>query len=228
MTAPTKTVLPLVGSGSWYNTNREYRLESNQTTTTSVFYELYTNGSGDVQFGIEIKNDNKMYVMSSNNIGNPHEISVGIYVQGQTSVSIANGNRVSLYINDGTLLGQIDVDNTMLWSSGNNTEGSSGPSGSVYVNSSGQIVFVINGTSPSSDGTVAYKIFRKLADATFEQAYVVSHTSGTSPTDDTEYNVGSGSGYDRWELRVESSTGLVQSGTLAAYNFNKKVFCNFW
>ena len=111
---------------------------------------------------------------------------------------------------------------------GTSTEGSSGPSGSSYVNSNGQIVFVINGTSPSSDANVVYKIFRRPVGGIFEQAYVVSHTSGTSPADDTDYNVGSGTGYSRWELRVESSTGLVSSGVLAWYSFSKKAFCNFW
>lgn len=108
---------------------------------------------------------------------------------------------------------------------GTSTEGSSAPSGSKYVNANGQIVFVIHGTSPSSDGTVAYKIFRRPVGGTFQQAYVVSHTNGTTNTD---YNVGSGTGYERWELRVESSTALVQSGTLASHVHSKKVFCNFW
>ena len=110
--------------------------------------------------------------------------------------------------------------------SGTSTEGSTAPSGSTYINSQGQIVFVINGSSPSSDGTIVYKIFRRPIGSAFEQAYVVPHTNGS----DTEWTIGLNySLYDRWELRVESTTALVQSGVLARYSTGtSKVFTNFW
>lgn len=108
---------------------------------------------------------------------------------------------------------------------GTSTEGSTAPSGSTYINSQGQIVFVINSSSPSSDGNVVYKIYRRPIGSALEQAYVVPHTSGSS----TEWTIGLNySLYDLWELRVESSTALVQSGILASYSTVKKVFSNFW
>ena len=109
---------------------------------------------------------------------------------------------------------------------GTGTEGSGGPTGSSFMNAQGQLVFVITSTSPSSDGTIAYKIFRRLKGGTLTQAYVVPHTSGGT---DTEFNIGLNlSLYDRWELRIESSTALVQSAVLSVHSNNKKVFCNFW
>lgn len=131
----------------------------------------------------------------------------------------------------GTLLIKILKPTTADWISsssggGTSSAGSSVPSGSNYMNSQGQLVFVISSGSPSSDGNIAYKIFRRLKGGTLTQAYVVPHTSGGT---DTEFNIGLNlSLYDKWELRVESSTGLVQSAVLSVHSNNKKVFCNFW
>ena len=58
-----------------------------------------------------------------------------------------------------------------------------------------------------------------------QQAYVVSHTTGSA----TEFTIGLNfSLYDKWELRLESSTALYQSEVLAVYTTKKKVSCNFW
>lgn len=107
-----------------------------------------------------------------------------------------------------------------------NSEGSSNPSGSFYFNSQSQLVFVVNSTSPSSDGNIVYKIFRRTVNQVMGHAYTVTHSNG-SPT---EFSIGLDlSLYDRWELRVESSTALVDSATMSVYSTApKKVFCNFW
>lgn len=109
---------------------------------------------------------------------------------------------------------------------GSSTEGSSTPSGSFYFNAQQQLVFVISSTSPSTDGTISYKIFRRPVGGTLEQAYVVSHTTGQT----TEYNIGINlSLYDRWELRIESSSGLYDSAVLSVQtSYKPKVFTNFW
>ena len=117
---PSANTIYFTGSGIWYNTNREYRKDTTQTTSNppGMYYELATNGNVEQPFGIEIRYENglnKVYCMGPNNQSNPHLVSVGSLVSGQTSVTIAAGNTLSLWHSDGTLLAQIDVDATMLW-----------------------------------------------------------------------------------------------------------------
>lgn len=213
MTAPTKLVLPIVG-GSWYNTPREYQLESSQTTSTSVFYELTFNdviSDGGI-YGLEIRDDNKIYVTSSNNTGAPDVVSVGNFVSGQTSVSISNGDTVSLYSSSGTLLAQIDVDTTMLWS-GTSTEGSS-YSGTLTVNGT-SLEYDIPATS--SSGTYELK-----ADGTTQLPIVHGSTA----------SIGSASNFDQtkiWTLISPMGDELDEIDlTGSGGSLAKKVFCNFW
>jgi len=146
-----------------------------------------------------------------------------------TSVDDNANGTVYLY-NNSTLIMSFVKPTTASWiSSGGgttNSEGSSNPSGSFYFNSQSQLVFVVNSTSPSSDGNIVYKIFRRTVNQVMGHAYTVTHSNG-SPT---EFSIGLDlSLYDRWELRVESSTALVDSATMSVYSTApKKVFCNFW
>jgi hypothetical protein len=231
MTTPTKATLPLVGGGSWYNTNREYRLESAQTTSTAVFYELYTNGSGDVQFGIEIRNDNKIYVMTSNNnLGNPHVVNVGNFVTGQTSVSIADGNRVSLYHNDGTLLGQIDVDTSMLFSG-------SGPSTLSVVPTRFTQIVPSGVTSVTHPGDLGRQLYYSIAKSRSSGTYniylddvfhiSVTHTTGSVSAGQVageQY----GQNYKLYFGQVFTSSSLNTLVAEFTWRSTKKVHSNFW
>jgi len=237
MTFNPPSELQLVTSVGWGTLGRKYV----RTQSTSNSAQYYLSDSAGVEVGsnqndVKFTNTNgqlSIDVQPTDGADAPNSYKLngaGSYI---TSGNVSSGS--DLYFYDGgsppTLKARLIVSDFYGSSGsgpGTSTEGSSAPSGSSYVNSNGQIVFVINGTSPSSDSTVVYKIFRRPVGGIFEQAYVVTHTSGTSPADDTEYNVGSGTGYSRWELRVESSTGLVSSGLLAFYIDSKKVFCNFW
>jgi hypothetical protein len=146
---------------------------------------------------------------------------------GQPTLVTENNGIISL-INSGNgyILFKFTKPTTASWISTLELEGSSTPSGSFYFNAQNQLVFVISSSSPSSDGTISYKIFRRPVGGTLQQAYVVSHTTGQT----TEYNIGINlSLYDRWELRIESSSGLYESALLAFQETStKKVFCNFW
>lgn len=243
MTAPTASVLPII-SGGW-NGSFEYQLDSSQTVTNSVFYELHhINGviQGD-HHGIELRNVNGVtfvFVNTASNSSSPdqcYRVRAGVTSAISDNVSIEAND--DLYILSSTannpVKGVITVTSSMLWTTGSaseggggggtSTEGSTAPSGSTYINSQGQIVFVINASSPSSDGNVVYKIYRRPVGSAFEQAYVVPHTNPFM----TKWTIGLNySLYDLWELRVESSTALVQSGILASYSTVKKVFSNFW
>jgi len=214
MTAPTKSTLPLVGSGSWYNTPRDYRLESSQSTSTSVFYELYYNGvnSDGGIYGLEIKDDNKMYVTTSNNTGAPDAVAVGNFVSAQTSVTISNGDTVSLYTSSGGLLAQINVDTTMLWTS----SGAGGLGGTVYV----QIAKVVDHGVPTG--------------LRFEQRGFVAGS----------YELTGPGGPYTWTLSSQSNNlqhhiGPLLKGTYYLYQDailyatiiaggKRKVHCNFW
>lgn len=227
----TPNELPSITSSAAWHSTYTYKVRS--TTTTHVVYDLWqvaqnnwftstSGGSGFPSDGFQIK----VGISSSASDYNTwtDKGSVHPYVVTETS----NGT-VQLLENNGTLDYEFTKPTTASWissGSGTETEGSTSPSGSTYINSQGQIVFVITASSPSSDGNISYKIYRRPIGSAFEQAYVVPHTSGSS---DTEWTIGLNySLYDRWELRVESSTALVQSATLAVYTTVKKVFRNFW
>jgi hypothetical protein len=230
-TFPTTITL----GGFWYTQfNRHYQKTSN--TSSFIQYELYS-GSNlvGVDYGSTFTATSSGIVFNVDDTGDsstPLSYSNGSTFVG-TSGTVTTGDTITLWASsDGT--GQAEAVFTVPdfgYSSsggggGTSTQGSSTPSGSYYFNSQNQIVFVISSSSPSSDGTIVYKIYRRPIGGTLQQAYVVPHTSGSTPT---EWSIGVNySLYDQWQLRVVSSTGLVESDTLAVYNVNKKVFCNFW
>ena len=243
MTEPTATEFTPVYT--WFAGNGGYYAKDvSQTTSTAVFFEMKTRGStgSDTtpawmvgQYGIEFRYENGntvLYCNTGDNTDIPYTFANGAVTQTLTSNNI--GDTITATLNGGTAY-TFTVTAGMLWtaststSGGTSTEGSSVPRGSQYINAQGQLVFVINSGSPSSDGNIAYKIFRRLKGGTLQQAYVVPHTQDTSanPTD-TSFNIGLNlSLYDKWELRVESNTALVQSAVLAVHTNIKKVFCNF-
>lgn len=215
----------LGGSGSthWaYPDNKYLRLPS-LSTTQYEYYGLYQSGQSTNESGVDyrIKVDKQTNtwedVVTGSTAPYPTTLTEST-VSGVVYVTLAGGGYTLFTFAKPIVSG------------GTSTEGSTAPSGSSYINSQGQIVFVITASSPSSDGNVVYKIYRRPIGSAFEQAYVVPHTSGTTADpDDTEFTIGLNySLYDLWELRVESSTALVQSGILASYSTMKRVFSNFW
>lgn len=123
-TANTLVIQSAGGSHGFGSPNTEYRKDTSQTTTTStpsVFYELYTNNSLDVQFGLEFKfesNVTKVYCLSSNNSGNPHLLQIGSGTKA-TVVTIANNDLLTGYhsLNGSTPipLFYLQITNAHLW-----------------------------------------------------------------------------------------------------------------
>lgn len=203
------------------------RTDANGSWATGVYQYNSTVGTKEI-YSLSFPQSNGSY----SNMG----LNSAIYVEtttntwyDYTTTSIPqtvtdSGTQILLYDASGALMITLPKPSTASWI-GTSTQGSSVPSGSEYINAQGQLVFVINSGSPSSDGNIVYKIFRRLKGGTLQQAYVVPHTSGAP----TSFNIGLNlSLYDKWELRVESNTALVQSAVLAVHTNIKKVFCNFW
>ena len=235
MTAPTTTVIN-IDSSSYYDSNtNEWRIDSSQTISgDEVFFERYVSGvlaSGNNGFSLKLVNGSTyLRANAGDNNNTPYQFKNQNNVW-TDELLIANGETVYALSNNGsTVVFELTVSPSMLWTASGggttNSEGLSNPSGSFYFNSQSQLVFVVNSTSPSSDGNIVYKIFRRTVNQVMGHAYTVTHSNG-SPT---EFSIGLDlSLYDRWELRVESSTALVDSATMSVYSTApKKVFCNFW
>ena len=217
----TPTVLTSQNSSLSWHSLFEFRLRSE--TSTEAIYDLwnYANNAWHNSPGVHgIKVTFDTNTWSDDGSDNPSDVVPnGLLID----VQVGSANQYQF---------TKPTSSTASWLSsggGTGTEGSVLPSGSRYINDYKQLVFTISSESPSSDGTIAYKIFRGIKD-NLSQYTVVTHSNGTS----TEYNVGfpkrddPGIYYDYWELRLESTSGLYESQVLASYSANKKVFCNFW
>ena len=236
----TTTPSSAISVSGWVYNYNSFRTTPTSTTARFALHDSQNSALGeshDIEFRIE--NGNLVFdvnpSVTNGTSANPnaftHQPPLGALSAQVTSATVNVGDTIKIYTAaggsfNGSFVISSEFDITASSGGGTGTEGSSVPSASNYMNSQGQLVFVISSTSPSSDGNIAYKIFRRPKGGTLTQAYVVPHTSGGT---DTEFNIGLNlSLYDRWELRIESSTALVQSAVLSVHLNNKKVFCNFW
>lgn len=121
MSQPSATTLPIT-TGNWSINGLYYNLDSSQTVTNSVFYELYnSDGSpGYGGFGLEFRNESGstvVYCTTANNTDNPFLLKIGSGTLA-TSVTISDSDTLYGYKNDGTtLMLSINITSAMLWTS---------------------------------------------------------------------------------------------------------------
>lgn len=241
MTEPTATTISF-DAGGW-NQGYEYRKDTSQSTSSSVFYELYAinGGAANTRHGLEFRRESDgtttVYANTSNNSYKPFLLRKN---EGSAGASVSldgfNGTTDKLQglsssnINTASLQFRFLVTNAHLWTA---ASGSGASTLSVSVNS---IYLDVNGapwvrgTIASSEPTGSYPV---TAGGVLVQGSLVtnpiSHTNGTETVFSFPIAYG-GAGiwhlhqnYVSSALNTPIATVIVPSSTQ-----RKKVFCNFW
>jgi len=223
MNEPSATTLSF-NSGGWSG-SLEYRKDTSQTTSSSVFYELYViggnaaNSTHGLEFRKESDGSTKVYAETAGNTHAPFTLSV--VGSSGSSVEISSSTTALGGWNLNSQVFEITVTSSMLWtaSSGSGSGSGTGVEGSSY---SGTLT--VNGNDleyeiPSSSSSGSYYLLSGVNNTFSSELTIAVGSNGAT---------GSAPNFDQTKTWILRSPTEYELARWSPPSTNKKVFCNFW